>query len=69
MSRKSSPIQIIVHRPSTPEGKEALARQIADVHVSAVNQKLKSMNCPEQQKLELLDAVIRTVKEQSREQT
>lgn len=66
--RKMAPINVIVYYPKTEEGQEELARRVADVHAAAVNQRLKSLNCPTQQKLELLDAVIQTTKQNSREQ-
>lgn len=67
--RKMAPINVIVYYPKTEEGKEELARRVSDVHATAVNQRLKSLNCPTQQKQELLDAVINTVNKKSREQT
>ena len=66
--RKSAPINIIVHYPKTEEGMAELARRVAEVHADAVNYKLKQLNCPTKQKLDLLDAVIHTVKQRSREQ-
>lgn len=66
--RKMAPINVIVYFPKTEEGKEELARRVSDVHAAAVNQRLKSLNCPTSQKQELLDAVIETVKKSSREQ-
>ena len=59
---------MIVYYPITEAGKEALARWVSDVHAAAVNQRLKSLNCPTSQKLALLDAVIETKKKGSREQ-
>ena len=66
--RKMAPINVIVYYPKTEEGKEELAQRVSDVHAAAVNQRLKSLNCPTSQKQELLDAVIETVKKNSREQ-
>lgn len=66
--RKSAPINIIVHYPKTEAGMAELARRVAEVHADAVNYKLKQLNCPTKQKLDLLDAVIHTVKQRSREQ-
>ena len=66
--RKMAPINVIVYYPKTEEGKEELARRVSDVHAAAVNQRLKALHCPTQQKQELLDAVIETVKKNSREQ-
>lgn len=66
--QKMAPINLIVYYPKTDEGKADLAARVAEVHAAAVNQRLKSLNCPTNQKQELLDAVIATVKEHSREQ-
>ena len=66
--RKCAPINLIVHYPKTEEGKEELARRVADVHADSVIQRLKSLNCPTKQKLELLDAVVDTARKRSREQ-
>ena len=62
-----APVNVIVYYPKSEEGKEALARRVADVHAAAVNQRLKSLNCPTSQKLALLDAVIETRKKESGE--
>lgn len=68
IARKSAPINVIFHFPTTEEGKEELAKRVADVHAACVNQRLKELTCPNYQKLELLDAVILTVKERINEQ-
>ena len=67
--RSMAPINLIVYYPKTEEGQIELAKRVSDVHAAAVTQRIKSLNCPTRQKLELLDAVIETVKERSREQT
>ena len=67
--RSMAPINLIVYYPKTEEGQLELAKRVSDVHAAAVTQRIKSLNCPTSQKLELLDAVIETVKERSREQT
>ena len=67
--RHTAPINLIVYHPKTREGEEELAKRVADVHAAAVNQRLKSLNCPTGQKLALLDAVIQTKKQESRERT
>ena len=69
VSRSMAPINLIVYYPKTEEGQMELAKRGADVHATAVTQRIKSLNCPTSQKLELLDAGIETVKESSREQT
>lgn len=67
--RKMTPVNVIMYSPKTKEDREELARRVSGVHAAAVNQRLKSLNCPTRQKLELLDAVIQTAKKRSREQT
>lgn len=66
--RKSVPINLIVYYPKTQAGIDELARRVADVHADAVHYRLKQLKCPAKQKLELLEAVIHTVKQRSREQ-
>ena len=61
--RSMVPINLIVYYPKTEEGQLELAKRVSDVHATAVTQRIKSLNCPTSQKLELLDAVIETVKE------
>lgn len=69
MIRSMAPIHLTVHYPKTEEGRLELAKRVSDVHAAAVTQRIKSLHCPTRQKLELLDAVIKSVKERSREQT
>ena len=67
--RRMAPINVIMHFPSTEDGKEELARRVSDVHAAAVIQRIKELNCPTQQKLDLLDAIIKTAKENNGKQT
>lgn len=67
--RSMAPIHLTVYYPKNAEGQIELAKRVSDVHAASVNQRLKSLKCPTSQKLELLAAVIETVKERSREQT
>ena len=67
--RNMAPINLIVYSPETEEGQTELAKQIANLHAAAVTQHIKLLNCPTNQKLALLEAVLNTVKERSREQT
>ena len=59
---------MIVHYPKTGAGKEDPARRVAAVHVESVIAKINRVNCPTKQKLELVDAVIDTVKRRQKEQ-
>jgi len=70
IARKSAPINVIVHYPKTEEGKRELAERVASVHASLVNQHIKKLNCPSEQKIQLLDAVIKSTSiEKAGEQT
>jgi len=70
IARKSAPIHVIVHYPKTEEGKRELAERVAGVHADMVNQHIKKLNCPSEQKVQLLDAVIQAAsKEKAGEQT
>ena len=60
-------IKIILYSPTSEAGTAELARRVADVHASTVSQRLKALNCPTQQKLELLDAIISTAQQKRRE--
>ena len=67
--RRMAPIHLIVYFPKTKEGKEALAKRAADVHAASVHRRLKALNCPTAQKLELLDAIIETVRKRFQTQS
>ncbi len=70
IARKSAPINVIVHYPKTIEGQRELAERIAGVHADMVNQHIKKLNCPSDQKVQLLDAVIKSAStEKAGEQT
>ena len=66
IARKSAPINVIVHYPKTEEGMRELAVRVASVHADMVNQYINKMNCPSEQKVQLLDAVIKSAYEASR---
>ena len=61
MARNSAPIRLIIYYPKTEQGKRELAERVASVHADAVHQHIKRLNCPTEQKLKLLNAVIDTV--------
>lgn len=60
IARQSSPIHVIVHYPKTEQGKHELAKRVASVHADMVNQSIKKLNCPSEQKIQLLDTVLTT---------
>lgn len=53
--------------PKTEAGQNELSHRVAAAHAAAVNQQLKSLKCPDSQKLLLLNAIIDTVKSNTRE--
>ena len=55
IARKSAPINVIVHYPKTIEGQRELAERVAGVHADMVNQHIKKLNCPSDQKVQLLE--------------
>ena len=59
---KSAPINIIVYYPKSTEGKKLLTQRVAQVHADSVIDKIKRLNCPSDQKTELLNAVLNTAK-------
>ena len=69
IARKSAPINVIVHYPKTEQGKRELAERVAGVHADMVNQYIKKLNCPSDQKAELLSAVIASAKKEARAAT
>lgn len=65
--RKSAPINVIVHYPTTEEGKRELARRVTSVQADFVTDTICKLNCPTSQKLALLNAVIDAAKKEKKE--
>ena len=59
---KSAPINMIVYYPKSEEGNKLLAQRVAQVHADSVIDRIKRLNCPFNQKTELLNAVLSTAK-------
>lgn len=57
---KSTLINVIVYYPKTEEGKRELSLRAANVHADMVNQYIKKLDCPTEQKEQLLDSIIRS---------
>ena len=60
--RKSAPIHVVVHSPSTEEDARELALKAAGIHADMVERYIQKLNCSAEQKTELLEAVITTAK-------
>lgn len=67
--RRSAPIHIIIHYPKTEAGKCELTRRVADIHADMVNRYIQKLNCPSEQKIALLDAVIEAASKEKGGQT
>lgn len=56
--KKSAPIQVVVYYPKTEQENKELAKRVADVHADFVISTINKLNCSTKQKLELVQAVI-----------
>ena len=57
-------MEVIVHYPKTPEGKEALEKRVAELHAQCAYNTIRRLNCPIDQKLALIDAVIKEARQE-----
>lgn len=58
---------MIVHYPKTKEGKRELAERVANVHADMVNQQIQKLSCPSEQKIQLLDSILKSVSNKKQE--
>ena len=56
-------IRVIVHPPKADADREALEMLVAQAHAHAVLTYLRKLNCPAEQKRQLLEAVIQNAKD------
>ena len=68
IGRRSAPIQVVVHYPTTEEGKQELADRVAGVHADFVLQYVRKLQCPSNQTEQLIDAVIESAKEKQKQE-
>ena len=66
--RSMAPITLVVHHPTTEDGKHELAKRVADVHAAAVTRRINALICPSNQRLALLDAILANVQWRGSEQ-
>lgn len=55
-------ICIVVHKPTTAEGQRELMELAATTHANAVLSHIRNLNCSSRQKLELINAVVKSAK-------
>ena len=60
-------MEVILIMPTTPEGKAKLDRELAKFQTEQAVKYLKNLSCPVEQKLELIDLVVKSLR--SKEKT
>lgn len=60
--RKPTPVNLITYFPRTEQEQTELARRIAGIHAETVLRQVQELSCPAEQKRELLDRMIESVK-------
>ena len=54
-------MEIIVYDPETPEKQALFDARVARFHAEYVAEYIERLNCPTEQKLKLIDAIIQTI--------
>ncbi|OUO17900.1 hypothetical protein B5F94_00435 [Flavonifractor sp. An4] len=54
-------MELIVHYPKTPEKQAELDHLVAKVHAQYVLGYIEKLDCPTEQKLKLVDAIVKTI--------
>ncbi len=60
---KKSTINLILHFPQTEAARQELARRAAQIHADSILERINALDCPQDQKLQLLDAIIEDTKQ------
>ncbi len=60
--KKNDAFSLLVHMPYEKESKRALAKQVAEVDAAYIVNVIDRLPCPPEQKLELLQRILRNVK-------
>ena len=61
--RGETVIELIIHYPETPEQQALFDARVARFHAEYVAQYIEKLDCPTQQKLQLIDAIAQTILE------
>ena len=56
--KRYAPVNLVVHFPSTEAARQELSKRVAQVHAESVITYIKRLNCPADQKLQLLNTII-----------
>ena len=60
-------LKIIMYYPKTKKTRAAWETRVAKFHANYVAQYIEKLNCPSEQKRQLVDAVVKTVMENATE--
>ena len=60
--KKNDAFALLVHMPYEKESKQTLAKQVAKAHAAYIINVIDRLPCPPEQKLELLQRILRNVK-------
>ncbi len=61
MAKTSAPIKVITHYPTTKAGSLELAERVTGAHADMVNRYIRKLNCPSNQKEQMLDDIIKLI--------
>ena len=56
--RKAAPIKLRVYCPADEQGRQMLAQRVSEVHADVVKAGIEELECPLEQKLALVDAIL-----------
>lgn len=59
--KRYAPFNLVIHPPVTEAGKQQLAKQVARIHAESVYICIRQLNCPNSQKMQLLNTIITSV--------
>lgn len=60
-------MEIIVHYPESAEKQAEFDARVAKFHAEYVAQHIEKLNCPSEQKLRLIDAIVQTIQDGCKE--
>ena len=63
-----SEMTVIVHCSNDPEKQKEIDQRIAKSHAEFVANYIEKLNCPKEQKLELIDAIVQRMNENCKQQ-
>lgn len=61
--KRGQMIAMKIYKPESTAGKEALARCVSEIHSEFVSRRIAQLTCTNQQKLRLMDSVIKEARQ------